>query len=137
MLKENDDQHNSKVTNDVLQSTSSNPHNSVKLNCISSCGSHSGSKDDPFDSDVKKDNGIYSLAKNVDPLYSTVIKKKQISVTESSNVAFKDDYPYSVVDKKNKAKEKAWMTTVPPAPVCSISDLPPYSKVNKKKKENS
>ncbi|KAH3851513.1 hypothetical protein DPMN_093995 [Dreissena polymorpha] len=45
--------------------------------------------------------------------------------------------PEDFVDKKNKAKEKAWMTTVPPAPVCSISDLPPYSKVNKKKKENS
>ncbi|XP_052249842.1 uncharacterized protein LOC127857487 [Dreissena polymorpha] len=52
--------------------------------------------------DVNRDNELDSLAKNVDPLYSTVTTKARTRANETSNVAvdFNEEDPlYSVVDK--------------------------------------
>ncbi|KAH3874631.1 hypothetical protein DPMN_037881 [Dreissena polymorpha] len=92
----------------MCQSPLENPLYPVDNAAFPFNGDSSYSSEDPLYSVVNKPEGIYSLAKNIDPLFSTVRKKKQICEIKQSSgafdtVAIKADPLYSVVDKtKNR-----------------------------------
>ncbi|XP_052250983.1 uncharacterized protein LOC127858127 isoform X2 [Dreissena polymorpha] len=92
------------------------------------------------DNSVVKENELYSLAKNIDPVYSTATMKGRNCVMETSNGVFEfnaADPLYSVVDKSKSrgGMEFDWNRTAPSFPECTSLVVPLYSKVNKKIKK--
>ncbi|KAH3817214.1 hypothetical protein DPMN_118746 [Dreissena polymorpha] len=94
---------------------------------------------------LNHDAELYSLAKNVDPMYSTVNKKTQnrlnVTLVNALDVNRADPL-YSVVDKRDKIGSEAvdWdrqvsTKTVPSPPDFPSLVVPPYSKINKKNKK--